>query len=63
MRLIAEELASNHMSRHIKKEKEKKKAVHQEAPLHHPVEIPEMVEGLQEEKVPEGMNKPGTKKV
>jgi len=63
VRLIAEELASNHMSRHIKKEKEKKKAVHQEAPLHHPVEIPEMVEGLQGEKVRVAVNKLRTEKV
>ena len=63
MRLIAEELASNHMSRHIKKEKERKKVVHQEAPLHHPVEIPEIVEGLQEEKVQAGMNSLRTEKV
>ena len=51
------------MSRHIKKEKEKKKAVHQEAPLHHPVEIPEMVEGLQGEKVRVAVNKLRTEKV
>jgi hypothetical protein len=55
VRLIAEELASNHTSRHIKNVKEKKrKVVLQE--VHRQVEILP-VAGLQEEKVLVVMNR------
>jgi hypothetical protein len=54
VRLIATELANNHMNKHIKNAKEKKKTVVlQEA--HHPVEV-HQVEGLPEGKVQKANN-------